>query len=218
MPDFLLEIGLEEIPARMIDAAREELARRTQDLLARENLSSDAAKFTAYSTPRRIAVLIEGINAAQADVQEQVTGPSLKVAYKDGVPTPAAEAFAKKVGVDVSKLGKISNPKGEYLAATIQKKGRSAAEVLTELLPKEMAGIYWAKNMYWRAGKPERFVRPVRWIVALLDGEVMALEYAGAKAGNQSRGHRILSAGECKIARAADYQATLNSAKVLVSR
>src|SRR5437879_10318352 len=160
MPDFLLEIGLEEIPARMIDAAREELARRTQDLLVRENLSSAHVKVSAYSSPRRIAVMVEGVTAAQADVQEQVTGPSLKVAYKDGVPTPAAEAFAKKVGVDVSKLGKISNPKGEYLAATVEKRGRRAAEVLTDLLPKEIAGIYWAKNMYWRGGKPERFVRP----------------------------------------------------------
>src|SRR6266403_6381917 len=98
MPDFLLEIGLEEIPARMIDGAREELARRTQELLARENLTPADSKLTSYSTPRRLAVLVQGINAAQADVQEQVTGPSLKVAYKDGVPTPAAEAFAKKVG------------------------------------------------------------------------------------------------------------------------
>src|SRR5207302_4205652 len=147
MPDFFLEIGLEEIPARMIDAAREELARRPNELLARENLATSDAKLTSYSTPRRLAAFVEGINAAQADVQEQVTGPSLKVAYKDGVPTPAAEAFAKKVGVDVSKLGKISNPKGEYLAATVEKKGRAASEVLSELLPKEVAGIYWAKNM-----------------------------------------------------------------------
>ncbi len=219
MPDFLLEIGCDEIPARMLDGASEELVKRVTDLLVRESLrKSGDAQAQGFATPRRLAVLVQGIVATQPDLTEQITGPSLKVAYKDGAPTPAAEAFAKKAGVDVAKLEKVSTPKGDYLAATVTKKGRTAAEVLSEFLPKEIAGIYWAKNMYWRAGKPERFVRPVRWIVALLDGEVMALEYAGAKAGNQTRGHRILSPGDCKIARAADYQTALNGAKVLVSR
>src|SRR3954470_2040952 len=94
--DFLLEIGLEEIPARMIDTAREELARRVTDLLGRERLSNGSTKLTAYSTPRRLAVLAQGIATSQSDSTEQVTGPALKIAYKDGAPTPAAEAFAKK--------------------------------------------------------------------------------------------------------------------------
>ncbi|MBZ5525433.1 MAG: glycine--tRNA ligase subunit beta [Acidobacteriia bacterium] len=218
MSDFLLEIGCEEIPARMLDAAREELAKRVSELLTRESLLKSTEAMQSFATPRRLAVLVPGVSASQPDVTEQVNGPSLKVAYKDGVATPAAEAFAKKVGVDVSKLEKVSTPKGDYLAATVTRKGRAAAEVLGEFLPKEIAGIYWAKNMYWRAGKPERFVRPVRWIVALLDGEVVPLEYAGIKAGNQTRGHRILSAGAQTIARAADYHDVLNGAKVLVSR
>src|ERR1022692_4858101 len=112
MPDFLLEIGTEEIPARMIDGAREELARRVGDLLQRERLAESPA-IQAYSTPRRLAVLAQGVAAAQADVTEQLTGPSLKIAYKDGVPTPAAEAFARKAGVPVAALEKISNAKGE---------------------------------------------------------------------------------------------------------
>src|ERR1022692_751164 len=112
MPDFLLEIGVEEIPARMIDGAREELARRVSDLLQRERLAESAA-VQAYSTPRRLAVLAQGISPSQADVTEQLTGPSLKIAYKDGVPTPAAEAFARKAGVPVAALEKISNAKGE---------------------------------------------------------------------------------------------------------
>src|SRR5437867_1266363 len=82
-------------------------------------------------------------------------GPSVKVAFKDGKPTPAAEAFAKKTGVEVAKLAQVSNPKGEYLAATVTKKGRRASEVLAEALPKEIQALYWAKNMYWRGGKPE---------------------------------------------------------------
>jgi glycyl-tRNA synthetase beta chain len=216
VPDFLLEIGLEEIPARMMDNAEAELGVRVGKLLLDERLLGNATVET-YSTPRRLALLARGINVSQPDVQEQVTGPSLKVAYKDGAPTPAAEAFAKKVGVDVSKLGKISNPKGEYLAATVEKKGRTAAEVLAELLPKEIAGVYWAKNMYWRAGKPERFVRPVRWIVALLDGKVVPLEFGGIAAGQKSRGHRILSDGDIKLSSPAAYKEALEKAKVLVS-
>src|SRR5215831_17348354 len=105
MPDFLLEIGTEEIPARMIDGAREELARRVGELLQRERLAEGVA-VQAYSTPRRLAVLASGVAPAQPDVSEQVTGPSLKVAYKDGKPTPAAQAFAKKVSVAVESLEK----------------------------------------------------------------------------------------------------------------
>jgi glycyl-tRNA synthetase beta chain len=217
MADFLLELGLEEIPARMVDAACEELARRTRELLEREKLSSETSTVSSFSTPRRLSVLVKDVRTGQADIQEQITGPSLKVAYKDGVPTPAAEAFAKKVGVDVSKLGKISNAKGEYLAATVEKRGRSAAEVLSELLPRELAGIYWAKNMYWRAGKPERFVRPVRWITALLDGKVVPLEFGGVKAGATSRGHRIISSGEVRLATPDAYKEALEQSKVLVS-
>src|ERR1039457_1450901 len=113
MPDFLLEIGVEEIPARMIDGAREELARRVGELLSRERLAESPA-VQAYSTPRRLAVVVQGVSPAQADVTEQLTGPSLKIAYKDGVPTPAAEAFARKAGINVSALDKITTPKGEY--------------------------------------------------------------------------------------------------------
>src|SRR6516164_5492407 len=131
MPDFLFEIGTEEIPARMIDSARDELARRTGELLVREHLTGKL-EVEAYSTPRRLAILVRGVATQQPDVQEQLTGPSLKVAYKDGSPTPAAEAFAKKAGVAVSALEKVTTPKGEYLAATVQRKGRAASEILAE--------------------------------------------------------------------------------------
>ncbi len=121
-----------------------------------------------------------------------MTGPSWKVAFKDGAPTPAAEAFAKKAGVAVAELKKVETPKGEYVGATVKRTGRTATEILAAELPKEVLAIYWAKNMYWRAGKPERFVRPVRWVVALLDSAVVPLEIAGIAAGNASRGHRVL--------------------------
>src|SRR5438067_2038013 len=121
MPDLLLEIGCEEIPARMIEAGAQELRERVAKLLERERLSP-AAGVSGFDTPRRLAVLAAGIPASQPDVTEQITGPSVTVAYKDGQPTPAAHAFAKKAGVDVSQLEKSSTPKGEYLSAKVTKK------------------------------------------------------------------------------------------------
>src|SRR5215831_2942041 len=213
MPDFLLEIGSEEIPARMISAGSQELRERVAALIDRERLT--AREIVTFDTPRRLAVMASGIAAAQADVVEQVTGPSVNVAYKDGQPTPAAYAFAKKAGVEVSQLEKVSTAKGEYLSARVTKKGRQASEILAEALPREISAIYWPKNMYWR--KPsERFVRPVRWVVAMLDTETIPLELFGIRAGDRSRGHRILSDAAVKIGRAGSaYVDSLRAAKVL---
>ena len=167
--NFLFEVGLEEIPARMIAPAQAELTRRVEDILTRERLLSAGHEIHSYSTPRRLAVLISGVEVAQADTQEQLTGPSWAVAFKNGEPTPAAHAFAKKAGVDLSelqklvsinkdelmknldiksqlveqldvkrqllgdidvksKLARIVNSKGEYLGATVERKGRTASE------------------------------------------------------------------------------------------
>jgi glycyl-tRNA synthetase beta chain len=220
MPDFLLEIGTEEIPARMIDGAREELARRVRDVLVRERLVAGNGDATvgsveAISTPRRLAVIARGVNSAQADVEEQVLGPSVKVAYKDGQPTAAAQAFAKKAEIDLSRLEKVTTPKGEYIAAKVTRKGRNATDILAESLPKEIAGLYWAKNMYWRPGKPERFVRPARWLVALLGGEIVPVEFGGILAAAESRGHRILSKNTVRIERPDLYREALAKSFVL---
>jgi glycyl-tRNA synthetase beta chain len=213
MPDFLLEIGTEEIPARMIAGASEDLRKRLQDLVSRERLGG--GRFDIFSTPRRLAVLATGVAARQPFRKDQLTGPSANVAYKDGMPTAAAHAFAKKAGVDVSLLHRITTPKGEYVAAWVETRGRSAAEILSESLPEEIASLYWPKNMFWR--KPnEKFVRPVRWLVAMLDDQVVPLEFGGICAGSNSRGHRILSPGDVQIQRAGvSYVEALRGAKVL---
>jgi glycyl-tRNA synthetase beta chain len=242
MADFLLEIGLEEVPARMIAGAEAELGRRVSDLLKRERLlapeanseanggANGAAKVTTYSTPRRLAVLAEGVLAKQADTEEVLTGPSWKVAFKDSEATPAAHAFAKKAGVGVGELKKVIMPKGEYVGATMKRTGRTAHEILAAELPKEVLAIYWAKNMYWlnptgqkssggdpvRVGRPERFVRPVRWVVALMDAEVVPLEIAGIAAGNASRGHRVLHGEAPVVIDAANaYKEALRAAYVV---
>src|SRR5580698_5389037 len=146
MADFLLEIGLEEVPARMIAGAEAELGNRVTNLLTRERLLGAGGKVTTYSTPRRLAVLVEDVLASQADTEEKLTGPSWKVAFKDDAPTAAAEAFAKKAGVPVAALEKITNAKGEYAGATVKRPGRTAQEIFAAELPKEVLAIYWAKN------------------------------------------------------------------------
>jgi glycyl-tRNA synthetase beta chain len=221
MSDFLLEIGTEEIPARMLASATEELQRRLGELVTRERLSAsanvEALDSQAFASPRRLAVLVRGLAAAQPDVAEQLLGPAAAHAFKDGAPTQAAIAFAKKAGVALDQLVTTTTPKGDYLAANVIRHGKPALALLTELVPKEIAALYWAKNMYWRPGKPERFVRPVRWLVALLDGDVVHLEFGGVTAGRTSRGHRILSPAPVSLAAPAEYADKLRAASVLPS-
>src|SRR5580704_5968171 len=192
MADFLFEIGLEEVPARMIAGAQAELEQRVVKMLERERLVQSGAVTKSFATPRRLAVWLAGVAERQEDVAEELVGPSVKIAYKDGVATPAAVAFAKKAGVAVEELKTVTNAKGEYLAATSVKAGRGAAEVIAAEMPKEIAGIYWAKNMYWRPGKPERFVRPVRWMLAMLGSAVVPVSFGGYAAGAVTYGHRVL--------------------------
>ena len=210
MAEFLFEIGLEEVPARMIGGAQAELEQRVVKMLERERLVGSGAEARSFATPRRLAVWVKDVAERQEDLAEELIGPSVKVAYKDSLATPAAVAFAKKAGVAVEELKTITNAKGEYLAATAVRAGRGASEVIAAELPKELAGIYWAKNMYWRPGKPERFVRPVRWMVAMLGGEVVPAGFGGYVAGKVTYGHRVLF-GEQEIPLVApgDYEDAL---------
>ncbi len=206
---------MEEVPARMIAGAEAELLRRTVALFEREGLLVPGVVIgetgaRSFSTPRRLAVLVKDVLERQPDATEEINGPATKIAFRDGQPTAAAEAFARKAGVSVAQLKTVTTAKGEYLQAAVTKAGRSAAEVIAAELPREIAAIYWAKSMYWlsptghptsggnpvRAGKPERFVRPVEWIVCLLDDRVVPLQFGGRAAGHVSYGHRVLSTGQ----------------------
>ncbi len=229
MAEFLLEIGLEEAPARMLPSAQAELGERLRALLAREQLLEAGAEIRTYSTPRRLAALARGVALQQPDRTEVLTGPSWAVAFREGVPTPAAVAFARKAGVAVEELAVQETAKGAYASASVLRRGRHCAEVLSELLPGEIAALSWPKPMYWRPGKAERFVRPVQWLVALLDGHVggsvgetvgesvVPLEFAGVRAGRGSRGHRVLH-GEApvQLGRPGDYVDALLAAHVMV--
>ena len=216
MAEFLLEIGLEEVPARMLAAAETELRERVLALLVRERLLDAGSSARSYATPRRLAVAVQGVNPAQPDTEDLLTGPAVSVAFKDGVPGPAALAFAKKAGLAVDALQQVNTAKGLYLSARVQRQGRSAAAVLAELLPAELAGLAWPKSMYWRAGKPERFVRPVKWLLALLDEDVVPVEFAGVQAGRNSYGHRVLFGSQpVSIEHPARYEEALKDASVM---
>jgi glycyl-tRNA synthetase beta chain len=216
MAELLLEVGLEEIPARMIADAQAELARRVEALLSRQRLLESTTAIASYSTPRRLTVHVQGVLAQQQDLEEELTGPSWKAAFPDGQPGPAAQAFAKKAGVPVAALKKITTPKGEYASATMQRPGQRAEKVLSEELGKEIGALSWPKTMYWRPNKPERFVRPLRWLLCLLDENVVPLEFAGIRAANVSYGHRVLHGDRpVTIGRPADYLATLETAFVV---
>jgi glycyl-tRNA synthetase beta chain len=213
MPDLLLELGLEEVPARMIDAAEAELGRRVEQLLGREYLGHGRPQ--VFSTPRRLAVLVS-VEPRQPDEMIKQLGPPVSAAYKGGQPTKAAEGFAEKMGISVDQLQVTDTPKGKYVYADVKKIGRTAEGVLAETLPKEIAALYWPKNMYWRS-KSERFVRPLRWLVALLDENAIPLELFGMRAQAGTRGHRILG-GSISVPRAGEYEKTLREVKVIVSR
>jgi glycyl-tRNA synthetase beta chain len=216
MAEFLFEIGLEEIPARMIAGAQAELQQRVVWMLERERLVTVGAASKSFATPRRLAVWVDGVAEQQEDVSEQLLGPATKIAFKDGVATAAAVAFAKKAGVAVEELRTVTNAKGEYLTATSVKVGKGAAEVIAAELPKELARIYWAKNMYWRAGRPERFVRPVRWMVALLGAEVVAVSFGGYEAGAMTYGHRVLFGDEAiSLTAPGEYEGALRKGFVI---
>ena len=219
MPDFLLEIGLEEVPARMLAAAEAELLRRVVALLERERLLSGEAivgeRGVSYSSPRRLAVMVRGVAERQPDAVETLNGPAVKVAFKDGVAGPAAEAFARKAGVAVEALHRVETAKGEYLQAQVTRAGLSAHEVLLRELAKEIAALYWPKTMYWRSGKPERFVRPVEWMVCLLDEQVVPLEFAGCVAGRATRGHRLLAGEPIEIVVPESYRQQMRGEYVL---
>jgi len=215
MADLLFEAGLEEIPARMIAAAEAELTERVVELLRRERLLGEEHEIHSYSTPRRLAVQVNGVLQRQPDARREMTGPAWGVAFKDGQATAAGQAFARKAGVEVGALEKVSTPRGDYVAANVLQRGREAAAVLSDLLAAELAALYWPKNMYWRALKPERFVRPVRWLLALLDHAILPVEFAGLHAGNLTWGHRILHGDAAvTIDHPDDYLGLLEAAQV----
>ena len=181
---FLLEIGVEEVPDWMIEPALASMRELFTNILAEHRLGGSVASTDA--TPRRLVLRADGLLAAQPDETKSVSGPS--VSGGQG----AAQGFAKKMGVSVDQLGKTQTQKGEYWSFEKHVPGRKTSDVLAETLPGLITKIPFPKTMYWTGKGGPRFIRPIRWIVALLEDEVVPFELAGVRSGNTTNGHRLL--------------------------
>lgn len=208
--DLLLEIGTEEIPARFMPGILAQLATAARAKL--DALRIGYANIRTCGTPRRMALCVEGLAERQADVKKESKGPSLAIAFDaDGKPTKAALGFARGQKVDVMSLVQ----KDGYVYAVAHETGKETAALLPTLLPELICGLNFPKNMRW-ADLDMKFVRPIRWLVALLGDAVVPFTLAGVTAGRVSRGHRFLSCGAVEIPCAAAYEKTLADAFVLV--
>ncbi len=217
MPAFLLEVGTEELPASFLSSALQQFQERIPKSLRENNVSSEAVK--VYGTPRRLAVLIKGLPLQQPDREEEIKGPPLQAAFKDGQPTKAAAGFAKKQGVEVADLTTRMTEKGEFVFVNKLIPGRKISDILTELVPEWVWGLEGKRLMRWGDGD-KRFSRPIRWLVALLDDVVLPIEFTSGsetiKSDRLTRGHRVLHPDSVNISQADDYVTTLRSAYVLV--
>jgi glycyl-tRNA synthetase beta chain len=214
--DFLFEIGCEEIPAGMLPGAMQELHVILEKYLSANNLLQDAP-VQVFGAPRRLAATCASLRLRQPDQSREITGPPKSVAYDaSGNPTRAAESFAQKYNLPVAKLATLSTPKGEYLAATQVILGRPAKEILEEILPRAIAEIPWARSMYWTGATGIHFIRPIRWIVAILGGKALRFTVGDVVSGNSSAGHRFLGKPKIPLRGASDYVQKLRANYVLV--
>ena len=213
MQRFLLEIGVEELPASFLREGLATLNASAEQVLGDARLGAE--KVFVQGTPRRLTLVLEGLPAETAERRETIQGPPWSVAFKDGAPTKAAEGFARKNGVSLEALSKKETDKGDYVVAEVHEPGRPAAEVLAEVLPNICAGIRFPKTMRWGAGD-FAFGRPVQWLVALLDDEPVPFAFAGIEAGRETRGHRFLAPEAVALTRADVYEQVLADAHVVV--
>jgi len=214
--ELLFEVGCEEIPAGMLPKAEEELRAGIEKLLTAENLW-DGVSVETFSAPRRLTAWVRGLPSKQADVETEVTGPPKSVAYDSvGAPTRAAQSFAEKQRAHVTDLYLVQAPKGEYLAVKQIKLGRTAEQILTSVLPRAVHDLTWPRSMTWTGLDGARFIRPIRWIVAVLDGKPMKLSVAGIDAGRTTRGHRFLGSSAIPVSDFLDYEKRLQQNGVII--
>ena len=217
--DFLFEIGCEEIPAGMIVKACRELNALLEKYFVANALldeGSAASSIETFGAPRRLTAIVKNVRLKQEDVVREITGPPKAVAYDAvGEPTRAAMSFAEKQGMAVSKLSIIMTPKGEYLAAKQEVSGKPAAQILAGVLPQVIQEISWPRSMYWTGLGKQRFIRPIRWIVALLDGKVVPFAFADVVSGAHTEGHRFLGSSKIALSGPQDYEPKLKKNFVL---
>ena len=210
--DLLFEIGAEEIPAGFMPNILGQLKQLAETKLNDAHLPFES--IATYGTPRRLALIVKGLADTSAEISERHKGPSASIAYDaDGNATKAAIGFARGKGLDVADLVIEDG----YIYAETKTAGVSAKDIVTDMLPQLITGLNFPKSMHW-GNLDAKFVRPVRWLVALLDEEVIPVEFATVKSGNVTRGHRFLGADEITIKNAASYVDTLKENFVMVDQ
>ena len=210
--DLLFEIGAEEIPAGFMPNILGQLKQLAETKLNDAHLSFES--IATYGTPRRLALIVKGLADTSAEISERHKGPSASIAYDaDGNATKAAIGFARGKGLDVADLVVEDG----YIYAETKTAGVPAKDIVTDMLPQLITGLNFPKSMHW-GNLDAKFVRPVRWLVALLDEEVIPVEFATVKSGNVTRGHRFLGADEITIKNASSYVDTLKENFVMVDQ
>lgn len=212
--DLLLEIGTEEIPARMLDQGAADLRACVEQALASEGLAATGGR--TFHSPRRLAVLLSGLPARQADREDIAYGPAVRAAFDaEGRPTKAAEGFARSQGVDPSLLERMNGPKGEVVGVRKAVAGRDTLDVLADALPVALGRLAFPKAMRWASGTGP-FARPVHWIVALFGDQVVPLTFCGIASGRSTRGHRFQAPEPVEVGCPDDWEGLLVARRVTV--
>ncbi len=213
---LLVEVGVEEIPARFVAGAERSLGERLSEVLRNLRLlPADAQPVKTYSTPRRLVARVPEVLVRQPNVVEEIVGPPVKVAFdSEGKPTRAAESFAERNSTSVKRLIRIETPKGLYLGLRKRMRGRPARAILAEALPEVVLGISFPKSMYWTSKTGPRFIRPIRWLLAILaEGEearVIPFGIAGVASRKSTFGHRITGSKAIPVRSFEEYTAKLH--------
>ena len=209
MPDLLLEVLSEEIPARMQAGGAQELEKQVLSRLKDARLEFKAETVKSFATPRRLALIVPGLPDVQPDITVERKGPRVDA------PEKAIQGFLKSTGLTLDDCEQRETPKGPVWFAVKQEKGRPTADILTDLLPEALAAVSWPKSMRWDESGV-RWVRPIRSILCLLDDAVVPFRFGTVESGRTSLGHPFLSSGPLTFTAAGDYMATLEHAKVML--
>lgn len=213
---YLLEIGTEELPARLIDGALEQFKTNTEEMLKDERISYENIEI--YATPRRLVLIVEGLADKQDTLEEIVKGPAKRIAYDDkGNPSKALQGFMKGQGVELEQIEIKEHNNEEYIYANVVKEGYKTEEILIKNMVGIIKSIAFPKSMKW-GGKNLRFARPIRWLVSILNNELIPLNLEGIEASNITKGHRFLGSDHIEINSVDEYFDLLKENYVLVDQ
>lgn len=216
MNKYLLEIGVEELPSRFCQMAIDQLEAKANKLMNEYSLGYETIKVNA--TPRRLTLFINGLDERQPNVDLEVKGPAAKIAFDEaGNPTKPLQGFMKSQGITENEIFKKELKGTEYIYANIHKKGASFQEIISENMSDLIKSINFPKNMKW-GGKAIKFARPIRWIVSILNDEVVPFEFEGIKVSNATYGHRFLGNGEIVVDKVDNYEALLEENYVILDQ